>query len=200
MSFLEALQHPYRINRNNAGLRQLYYTAADDLLRDPLLLPGEWTYPEPVDLAAGAAWHKVAFTRFTASLSEKKNIRRQGVLYDLEISAKLAMDSPDIAYAVNQVRTRRVVLLILDLNGHVRLIGRKRFGLTLTDERVLGQSPEELNHIALMFSGECPYPSVFMDPGHYADLLGLTQDQIQNYRVIYTDEGRVNDENLVRNL
>ncbi|MFY0628702.1 MAG: hypothetical protein JXR07_20585 [Reichenbachiella sp.] len=99
-------------------------------------------------------FNEIKFVKETTPHDEKKNPSANGSYYMNKIEVVLLKDRSDTRSLIHSIGDRKVVLLIYDNNGMVKLAGAPEEGLNLKDEFRSGSKAKDRNGYLIQFSGD----------------------------------------------
>lgn len=176
-----------------AGLQALFFVPVAALLPLPDLDEDELSLLGDVQLVPGATWSLLDGTIYTPSLDVVAAVTVHGAGYEQELTGFYAGDRPAVASQFVKMQGRRFVLLALDFEGQVRLVGDPRGGLEFTYKQTSGTKPGERKGYAWSFKGRTAGPSLFYTGTMPAQLPGGGgggQPPTGGVVLIYTSRGR----------
>jgi len=175
-----------------AGLQALFFAQVralqplPDLDEDGLSLLGN------VQLVPGTTWSLLQGTIYTPALDVVAAVTVHGAGYEQELTGFYAGDLPAVASQFLKMQGRRFVLLALDFEGRVRLVGDPRGGLEFTYKQTSGTKPGERKGYAWSFKGRTAGPALFYTGTMPAQLPGGggAPPASGGVVLIYTSRGR----------
>ncbi len=144
-----------------AGLQALFFAPVAALLPLPDLAEDGLTLLGPVQLAAGAGWALLDGTIYTPALDVVAAATVHGAGYEQELTGFYAGDRPAVASQFVRMQGRRFVLLAVDFEGQVRLVGDPRGGLEFSYKQTSGAKPGERKGYTWSFKGRTAGPALF---------------------------------------
>lgn len=144
-----------------AGLAALFFVPVaavlplPDLDEDGLSLLGD------VQLATGIDWSLLQGVIYTPALDLAAGTGVHGPAYEHELTGFYAGDRPAVASQFIRMQGRRFVLLAVDYDGLVRLVGDPRGGLEFTYKQTSAAKPGERKGYTWSFKGRTAGPALF---------------------------------------
>lgn len=146
---LQAIEH--LPGDNMPGIANAWLADVEDIN----VLPNPVNLEISTDITFSAnGWYVVDFIKQSGAYSEDEQETRQGQRFNISIRGNMAKDSPEKSQSFDYLRNRKLVFLIQDLNGIIRLFGNKEEYITLTGSFNSGASGSESNQLALELRGQ----------------------------------------------
>jgi len=153
-----------QVSRNNGGINQFFFTDADTILKDPRPrhgLQATSLVVEEIPLIPNAFWYQAKVTKFTLRYRLRVRNTRHGVIYRHALEGALGKMRPESLEFFNQFRHRKWVVVYLDRNGLLVMVGSKKYPLEFEFSAETGRQVADLNGSDFEFAGESKYPSWF---------------------------------------
>jgi hypothetical protein len=105
------------------GYAAAYYLPQEDLLQAPVVVNG--AVVGDLVLASGAGWRLLPHTRHTLKFDEKPKPERGGTMYQVKVQAQRPTPSPAVLAGLAGLDRRRLLLLLQERGGALRLVGSR---------------------------------------------------------------------------
>lgn len=144
-----------------AGLQALFFAPVAALLPLPDLDEDGLSLLGDLHLATGLSWSLLQGTIYTPALDLVAGTGVHGQAYEHELTGFYAGDRPAVASQFLKMQGRRFVLLAVDYDGLVRLVGDPRGGLEFTYKQTSAAKPGERKGYTWSFKGRTAGPALF---------------------------------------
>jgi hypothetical protein len=138
-------------NQGLVGFVAAYYLPQEDLLAEPVVMGGAITVD--LVLATGAGWRALPYTPNTLKLDEQAKDTRDGVQYQVRVTAQRPQPDPGVLAVLASLDKRKLLLLLVEANGGRRLIGTREEYVQLLASTE-GQHPGTRAGVDLRLEGE----------------------------------------------
>lgn len=176
----------FKKSSNLPGIECFFFVPATSVLRDPLPgydLKSDTLILKELPLKTGMAWYQATVSKHTLRYSGNSKLTASGREYKHTLSGVVAKVTAEVAATLRQFNEQPFVVIYLDRNGYLRLIGSKDYGLVFSFEEETGQGPGDRNQVSFQFSGYSKFPAYFYHGDLYNKLMQKQESDLGDVTV-----------------
>ena len=147
------------VGDNLPGVRTVYFTEANNVFS--IASDTDYIVSDDITLIGGAIWYTMGFSYDTARLRVNERKNRIGSYFDIALEGAIPKPTQAKMYSLNTLKNRNFVLVVIDRNGLIKIIGDEENYMRLLWSESSGRSAGENNQIAIRFTGKVLKKPIF---------------------------------------
>lgn len=140
------------VGDNVPGVRTVYFTEANNVFS--IASNTDYLVSSDITLIGTAVWYTMGFAYDTARLRVNEQRSRIGSAFNVSLDGAIAKPTAAKMYSLNTLINRNFVLVVIDRNGLIKIIGDEENYLRLSLSESSGRSAGEANQVGVNFTGK----------------------------------------------